>query len=236
MTDDPASDREQLAAEYVLGTLPADERAACELRLGRDPALAAAVRFWEDRLTGLAEAEPAIEPRPHVWSGIAERLAVEPPRIFAVPGRALVRLTRARSLWRAAALGASALAAGLALFIASERVGVAPAGPALIAVVNRSGELPALIVRVDTKRGLVEVRSVAAEVPAERSLELWSIVGDRAPRSLGIVDASAQLPLRVAADGLGGATLAVTVEPKGGSPSGAPTGPVVYSGKLIAAP
>jgi anti-sigma-K factor RskA len=56
-----------------------------------------------------------------------------------------------------------------------------------------------------------------------------------APRSLGLVtDASARLPVPAALrQGAEGGSLAVSVEPKGGSPTGAPTGPVIYSGKLV---
>ena len=97
------------------------------------------------------------------------------------------------------------------------------------------GALPALIVRVDLDRGRVHVRSLAAETPPDRSLELWYIHAGTAPRSLGLItDATETLtvPSDLRSDAPD-ATLAVTVEPKGGAPGGKATGPVIYSGRLI---
>jgi anti-sigma-K factor RskA len=106
-----------------------------------------------------------------------------------------------------------------------------------VAVVNRGGDLPALIVRVDTGEGVVRVRPLAAETPSGRSLELWYIGVDRQARSLGTLDdPNRAITLPAVAQQAGpveGATLAVTVEPPGGSPTGTATGPIVYSGRLI---
>jgi anti-sigma-K factor RskA len=72
---------------------------------------------------------------------------------------------------------------------------------------------------------------------ADRVLELWSVPPQGAPRSLGLISASgttvlsrAKLPATLLKGGT--AALAVSVEPPGGSPTGAPTGPVVFAGKL----
>ncbi|WP_348644590.1 anti-sigma factor [Methylobacterium sp. WL1] len=86
--------------------------------------------------------------------------------------------------------------------------------------------------RVDTRTGTAQVRPVGAEAPAGRSLELW-YVGAEGPKPLGLVGGGATrvtLPQGASPD----AVLAVSVEPQGGSPSGQPTGPVVFTGKLIA--
>jgi anti-sigma-K factor RskA len=225
--------RDHEAAEYVLGTLTPEERANFARGMASDPTLAAAARFWEERLAGLGEEVSPVEPRAAVWAALLGRLDAS-PTVVPFPEPSVAGLRRSRSLWRVAALATGSLAAALAIFIASERLHLWPAQPTLVAVVNRSGELPALIIRVDTAAGVLQVRSIAAEVPAGRSLELWSIVGSQAARSLGVIDGATRLRLR---DGdtarLEGATLAVTIEPKGGSPTGAATGPVVYSGKLV---
>jgi len=99
--------------------------------------------------------------------------------------------------------------------------------------VNRGGDQPALVIRVDLASGNVYVRPLAAEAPSGKSLELWYINAGKAPKSMGVVGADAiKIPLPA---GLSPekATFAVTVEPPGGSPTGDPTGPVVYSGQLI---
>jgi len=103
-----------------------------------------------------------------------------------------------------------------------------------IAAVNRGGDKPALIVRVDLKTRRVLVRPVAAEAPAGHSLELWYIDKGEAPRSMGLVQDTPTTATMPQAPGPAGAvTFAVSVEPLGGSKTGGPTGPVVYSGELI---
>lgn len=230
--------RDADAAEYVLGTLTADERAAVERAAARDPALTGAIRDWENRLAPLAEALPEVTPRPHLRAALDRAIpstaAAANVLPFAPPTDGL-RMRRSRDLWRATTLGATALAASLAGLLLLRAPPNTTSGPDLVAVVNRAGDLPALIVRVDQRAGIVQVRSVAAETPASRSLELWSIAPGASPRSLGVIGSGVT---RVALPSGAGVlapnmTLAVSVEPAGGSTSGAPTGPVVYSGKLL---
>jgi anti-sigma-K factor RskA len=236
MTDGPVDpglpDRDIEAAEYVLGTLPHAERLAFARALASDAALQAAVARWQTRLAPLDAVIPEVEPPAGLWLRIRAGLtpAVDDPRV--------TDLTRRLRRWRLGALGASALAAGLALALGLGRLlPTDPDAGQYVAVVNRGGELPALVVRVDTRRGLAEIRSVAMEMPREKSLELWYIADGGAPRSLGLVEpgrASMPMPNAVReAAGLDKAVLAVTVEPTGGAPGGVPTGPVVYSGKLF---
>lgn len=229
-----AEDPEGAAGEYVLGTLPADERAAFARALPRDASLRAAVAAWEVQLSPLMAAPRAVEPAPSVWDAIESRITEAPAATSGDDGARILKLERKVRSWRLAAGAATALAAGLALWLA---VGLRPAATdrQYLAVVDRGGALPALIVRVDIDSGTVQVRSLAAETPPDRSLELWYVGAGAAPRSLGLVtDAAARRPipaaLRADAEGV---SLAVSVEPKGGSPTGAPTGPVIYSGKLV---
>ena len=243
--------RDAEAAEYVIGTLPLNERLAFERDMALDASLVQVVRSWEDLLAPLSEALPTVEPSASTWQAIHTAIgvrAVDAPdrRASAAPSTSgqviawpvsseLKRLRRSRGMWRAATMAVGALAASLAVFVAYDGLWPEPAQERLVAVVNRSGELPALIVRVDPRAGLVHVRAVAAETPPDHSLELWSIVGTGAPRSLGLVSSGqGRRPIPAADRGhLQGATLAVSVEPPGGSKTGGPTGPVVYQGKLV---
>ncbi|MCJ2125982.1 anti-sigma factor domain-containing protein [Methylobacterium sp. J-077] len=234
---DPGSDPDLRAAEYVLGTLDPGERAAMAGALATDTAVAARVRAWERRLSPLLHAIPAATPSPRVRAALLRALPAKPggsPDLLANDPLAhdpLAHLRRQVRRWRIASAGAGLLAAGLALFVAfGSRP--EPEGGRYLAVVQGGGALPALIVRVDTRTGTAQVRPVGAEAPAGRSLELW-YVGAAGPKPLGLVGAAATrvtLPQGAAPDGV----LAVSVEPPGGSPSGQPTGPVVYTGKLIA--
>ena len=56
------------AAEYALGTLGATERAAFEVRMARDPALAAEAAAWQRRLGALSEETEALEPPPRIFA------------------------------------------------------------------------------------------------------------------------------------------------------------------------
>jgi anti-sigma-K factor RskA len=142
-------------------------------------------------------------------------------------------LRRSLNRWRAGAIAASALAAGLAVFVVDRDLRRPAVQPSYVAVVNRGGDQPALIVRVDLASGAVFVRPVAAESPSGKSLELWYIGAGKAPKSMGVVNNDViKMPLPAGLS-LEKATFAVTIEPKGGSPTGDPTGPVVYSGQLI---
>lgn len=232
MTADP-DDRDLRAAEYVLGSLSAPERAAMALEITVDPAARAAVRDWERRLAPLALAAPEVDPGPGLWPAIAAALP-ERPSVAAANDNRVRDLARSLRLWRGVAAGAGALAAGLALYIAAGPG--RPDAARYVAVVNRAGEAPALIVSIDTAAGIARVRPVGAETPAGRSLELWYVGAGQPPRSLGVIGAQAKrLPLPAGAERakLADGLFAVSVEPPGGSPTGTATGPVVYSGKLI---
>jgi anti-sigma-K factor RskA len=229
------------AAEYVLGTLAADERAAFERLLARDDEAQRAVVEWQNRLAPLSTIAGEVTPPPALWDkieqavhGVSRAYSDAPPANVIDLTLEARRLQRARNRWRNTAWLTGALAAGLAVFILTHDVlRRTEPNASYVAVVNRGGTLPALIVRVDLASQSIFVRPVATEVPPGRSLELWYIDQGKAPRSMGLVDKSPKevaLPRGAAIDK---ANFAVTVEPEGGSPTGGPTGEIVYSGQLI---
>ena len=239
MSDTAATppDMDLEAAEYVLGTLGAAERAAFELRMRGDDAARRAASGWERRFAGLIGRLDPVAPPTAVWERIERALAgtSEVPRAEVLAFDPRLAVSRAR--WRVAALSLGALAAALAAFVIADlsqlRIAPPATGERYIAAVTRGGDQPALIVRVDLATRQVIVLPVAAEAPAGRSLELWYIGDGKPPRAMGLVDKSAaSMPIPVGAAG-SGASFAVSVEPPGGSTTGGPTGPVVYSGKLI---
>lgn len=223
---DRIQDPDLRAAEYVLGTLDARERADLEREAAVDVNVASRVRVWEQRLAPLLDAVPSVPPPPQVRAALLRSL----PGALPEPPDQLAALRRQVRRWRIAAAGAGLLAAGLALFVA---VGprLAPEGGRYLAVVQGGGAQPALIVQVDIRTGTAQVRPVGAEAPAGRNLQLW-YVGAAGPKPLGLVGA---VPSRVALPpgASPDAAIAVSVEPPGGSPTGQPTGPVIYTGKLI---
>ena len=225
MTLSPEDDG--LAAEYVLGTLDAEERAAAWARLRADSVFAAAVADWERRLGPLAEAAPEATPPADLFMRIEARL--DTPNVVPLLARRLSR-------WRALALSGGALSGALAAALAFVLIARAPTPHQFVAILQKSADAPAFAMTVDVDRLEFSVRPVAAEAPAGKSYELWIIAPDSAPKSLGVIDAAARTeggrlaydPAQVRA-----ATYAVTLEPPGGSPNGKPSGAPVFVGKLI---
>ena len=113
-----------------------------------------------------------------------------------------------------------------------------PAAAQYVALLQSGGGAPAFILTVDAATKNFTVRKVGAQPEAGKSYELW-IVSDKLqrPRSLGVIGSNdfTARPVLSGYDSeiVNQATYAVSLEPAGGSPSGAPTGPVVFTGKLI---
>ena len=222
--DDPEL-RDRLAADYVLGTMPRGARRRFEQLIERDATLAAAVAAWESRLAPLDEATPEAPPPQRVWREIERRLGA-PPKVTAVSRR-----FPPLAWWRGLALAAVAGCAGLGLYI-----GLAPGpSPTVLAVLSDKGGAPTWIATAGPRRG--EVRVVAIGGPPENaghSFELWAIAGG-APHPLGLLPPQPAEGLMLSAAALPppGGALAISQEPPGGSPTGLPTGPVLYQGKVL---
>jgi anti-sigma-K factor RskA len=228
-----AEDIDMLAAEYALGTLPAAERAAVALRARSEASLAAAIEAWERRLGPLAETVPPRDVPADVWSKIEARIAE------GGEGN-VVSIERRLRRWRSGALTASAIAAGLALFVGLREFAPPTKDKMLVAVLQKDAQSPAFLVSVDLDKRQLTIRAVAAKPEPGKSYELWLVHDDlKTPRSLGLVGAEpvtvAPTLAAYAPNVIEDATLAVSLEPPGGSPTGAPTGPVLWSGKLLQA-
>ena len=238
MTDE-LDDLEALAADYVLGTLGADERRRAENLRVRDPGFDQLVGEWSRRLSPLADAVPARPPPPGVWEkierSIGERQGTITPIAAGRPDRRS-GAGPATGLWRLWAVGATAAAAALAFHVATTE----PPAPdtRFVAVLSESPDSPAWVVTVDTAALSMTIRPVTDIQVADNSLELWLVrSGEEAPRSLGLLDPGGEIALPIATvyrpDEPGDAALAVSLEPVGGSPTGQPTGPVLYHGALL---
>jgi len=220
-----------LAAEYVAGTLRGPARRRFESLLAGHPGLRAAVQAWQARLMPLAGAVEPAAPPARVWQGIERRLwpaaaAAESPPWW-----------KRLALWRAASAFATVAAVSFAVLLASPP----PARAPVLVVLQATGEGPfssSFVASVSGDgRALVTQPVQPVALTADRVLELWSVPPQGAPKSLGLIRANGTTVLRpdkLPATLLRGGTaaLAVSVEPPGGSPTGAPTGPVVYAGKL----
>jgi anti-sigma-K factor RskA len=225
-----------LAAQYVAGTLRGRARTRFEALLPSHPALQAAVRDWQLRLMPLTGVLPPQTPPPHVWQRIEQRLW--PAAAAAAPVAWWQRL----GVWRALSGAALAGVVGLGVLMNNPP----PAAPPVVVVLESTGAAPAPNVAAAGSivasfsgdgRALVTRTLTPVGVTPDRVLELWSVPPEGNPRSLGLISANGvtvlkreRLPAKVLKGGT--AALAVSVEPPGGSPTGVPTGPVVFAGKL----
>ena len=234
---DEMSEDDGLAAEYALGTLSTAERAEVDRRLRREPRLASAVAYWERRLDPLLDAVRPVAPPVDAFAAIKAKIAASEN----APTADIIDLRRRLRRWQGGAIAAAAMAASLLLFV-GVRETTAIRDEKFVAVLEGDDRNPAFVAAVSTKDKSIMVLRVGDLAPAPgRSHELWAVGGDSpAPRSLGLLSAASRFP----ADKLGGAdaaelqrtTFAISVEPEGGSPTGQPTGPVVFTGKLVPVP
>lgn len=242
----PANDRlrDALAAEYVIGTLQGRARTRFTRHLRDDAELRLRVTAWEERLSPLIHALPERTPPARVWQHIAERIGAGKRKTES--GGFWNNL----AFWRGFGLAAGAFATALLAVMLVRPL--APEAPAPVAKVTPSEVLPAyvavlsdpktqrpvLLVSVARDSNQLMVKMLAEQKLAEdRALELWALPPQSNPRSLGLVNAagSTMIKLTASADTTLGAVpaLAVSLEPRGGSPTGLPTGPVLYSGPFV---
>lgn len=238
-------DRSVLAAEYVLGTLDPDERRQAESLIAGDDALRQEVWSWERRFAALGLRLGSRAPAPVVWLGIQRRIRAAAPTVLAPRAARTPRLLIA---WAGLATAAS-LVLAVALLrvldrplpppqVVTQRVEVAVPAVSYVALLQMPDSTMQWAVSATPDRAQLVVRA-AGEPPAAaagRDPELW-LITDAGPVSLGVMPVSGEarktLPARLPF--AAGRVLAVSLEPKGGSPAGQPTGPVVTTGKVLVA-
>lgn len=218
-----------LAAQYVAGTLRGRARARLEALLPSHPALQRAVAEWQSRLMPLTSALPEQAPSPKVWRSIQTRLW---------PAPVVTPWWQRLGLWRSLSGFAVAAVFGLAVLVATPPPAQAP----VVVVLQSTGGDPLVQGSVVASfsadgRAVVARPLTPVSVKTDRTLELWWAPEKGAPTSLGLMKADGatvlsrgQLPGGLQKSGID--HMAVSVEPPGGSPTGKPTGPVVFYGKL----
>jgi len=229
---------EAFAAEHALGVLDARERAEAENRMAREPAFAAAVEAWRQRLAPMLDSiEPVSAPQ-GVW-----------PRIEAMlPANDNGTVMKRLRFWRNSAMVGFALAAaslaGVVVQVSQPPAVIEAPDPAPGQLLNASltatsGQpQPLFVAAYDPDRKVLIITSLLPEGPdREKVNQLWLIAGQQKPKSLGLIEPGKAkiiaLPLEIMAKMSAGAKLAVSLEPQGGSrnPDG-PSGPVIGLGEL----
>src|SRR5579862_32699 len=237
MADEPGTD--SIPIPPPIGELP--EAVSDSIAASLAKSLAEPAEERPERVTAPTVIPPDVEPK---VGPMVERSAN------------VVQLARRVSRWRRMTIVMGAIAALLAFYIglAQFAPGLVPFGPRtqvvaqapgpaqlaarLVAVLQQDPTAPAFLLTVDPQSRTLVVRRVSATPEAGRSYELWLISSQfPAPKSLGVVgnDEFTQRPIPGNFDvaTLRAASYAVSLEPSGGSPSGVPTGPVLFTGKIV---
>ena len=245
MSTAPENERDLLAAEHALGVLDDAERAQADRLAESDERFARLVDEWQERLAPLLDEIAPVAPDAGLWDRINDALDNQAGRESNVH-----KLERRVTAWRTYSAAISAVAAALLLAVALDTTGRAPAPapvqpqpqpqrqPVLVANVAAEDRSAAFVVSYDpSDRTMLVSPAVASPAPGHDH-ELWLIPASGTPLSLGLVASTNphRLPVPDALQGTfqRDATIAISVEPVGGSPTGQPTGPVVATGKLVA--
>jgi anti-sigma-K factor RskA len=234
LADDMAPDDggdDIVAAEYVLGTLPADERRQAARRIEAEQAFARLVDRWEVHFAPLAAGYASVEVPAAVKAAIDRRLFSG----GAAGQPASSGLMASLAFWRTLAVVAlAALAFYIALPFISPPVEVSQ--QRLVASLAADGSDVRYLAVYDAATDDIGLSHVSGPVPQGRDFELWLIEGQQAPVSVGVIPQgpSVRMPVSEAlrARMIAGSVFAISVEPEGGSTTGAPTGPVVAAGEL----
>ena len=222
---------DRLAAEYVTGTLRGPARRRMEQLMPAHPALRAAVRRWEAGLMPLTSSVSPQAPSAEVWKRIVARIGGAAAAEAPAPS-----WSSSLSFWRSLSMFAGVVSLSLLVLFANPK----PNQPPIVVVLN-STSVPAGAVAPATfvasisgdGRAIVTQPLMGVSVQPDRVLELWAVPGKGSPRSLGLISASGASVVSKSRLPAGTAALAVSLEPPGGSTTGAPTGPVLYVGKLV---
>lgn len=230
MTTESAQERDELASEYVLGTLSASERASVQQRLPNEPELQAAVDAWERRLLDLTDLAGTQQPSPHLWPRI-ERIVEQLSRKAPEPTR--TSWWNLLPLWR----GLSAVGLAATLILGSILLTQTTPKPSyLVVLVAPQDKAPGWVIQASNSREIQLIPLGVVEVPADKALEFWTKAdGWQGPVSLGLVKPGQALkvPLDKLPPLQPNQLFELTLEGASGSPIGKPTGPIQAIGRAV---
>ena len=241
MRYDDSNVRDVLAGEYVLGLLKGQARKRFERLMVSRTDWQHAVNWWASKLHLLSDALPGVIPSKQVWVTIEARLFAnkQPDKGW----------WNAVDWWRGLALGATGIAAALALLVVMRspevvnvpvEVAIEVSAPTTVALLSDEQAKPAWLLALTknkTGQSVIKVSALPSLKPVlNKSFELWVLPADKTkPVSIGLLPEQGDRLVAVnnqLAKLLVQGGLAVSLEPSGGSPTGQPTGEVLYQGKL----
>ncbi|KAE8544029.1 anti-sigma factor [Marinobacter nauticus] len=222
-------DLDMLAAEFVLGTLPVEDRQRVQRLRTTHPELDAQILQWESRLSALNDEIEPVDPAPGLFARI-ER-SIDQLEQASSQHNEVVRLRQQVSRWR---LSTAATSIAAMLLIAVMMLEPTPTESPYVAVFQHNDEQPAFLLTVDLARKQLNIQPVTARPAGNQSYQLW-IKDDElgpTPRSVGVLNEHFEVdPAALTnydAELLRRATFGISLEPRGGSPTGQPTGPALH--------
>lgn len=227
MTDDnDTNDEIALAAEYTLGLLTPGEAVAFEDVLAVDPGMRETYAAWASNFASFTDDIAPVEPPVTLKARIMADL-------FGAPEKKTSFFAR---LGIMGPVFAGLAAAAVVLVVLSQTNFLREAGPTYVAEIAAEDSSLIVLASFDPADGALRMTREAGTPLAGRSQELWLIVGENAPVSLGVwpegqAEATLQIPAELGAQMAGG-VLAITDEPLGGSPTGGPTGDLLGAGPV----
>lgn len=214
-----------MCGEYLLGTLRGRPRRRFERALQQEPPVAARLAYWQRTFALRHTDAMQVQPDPNTWRRLQADLQL---------ARYRAPWWRRANFWRAWAAAATAAL----LVVVGVQVSRMIEPPVVeVARLAAKDQPPAVTAALSPDRMWLQLRAARPiEAGPAHSYELWVIPAEGgAPLSLAVLgrlDARLKVPQAHRARLRAGATLAVSVEPAGGSPTGAPTGPVILVGKI----
>ncbi len=216
---------DELASEYVLGTLPAEQRSEVRQRLKHDAALRAAVDAWEQRLLPLTALAQPVRPSAQLWRRIERHLAAPHNHV---------------AWWNLLAFWRGLAAAGLmATLVLGTLLLIRPpiAEPSfLVVLVAPQSQAPGWVIQASDNRQIQLIPLGVMQVPADKALQFWTKAdGWQGPVSLGLVKPGQTLsvPLDKLPPLAPNQLFELTLEDPSGSPTGKPTGPIQAIGRAV---
>lgn len=237
-------------AEYVLGVLDADARAAVEREIASDPHAAAEVARWQQNLLPLVEDIAPVAAPDNVWiriqNVIDEPARREQPDPEQTPEPKRTSVWDSLAVWRSLAFSAGAIAVAciVALIVVPRTHITQPVAPTvayMASTITQTDGQVGWTATMDLQHArMIVVPAKPQAIATGHAPELWLIPAGQKPIAVGLIDTTA--PTTITLDPkllarLGPtAALAVSIEPPGGSPTGQPTGPVIAKGAIGTAP
>jgi anti-sigma-K factor RskA len=242
---------DQLAGDYVLGTLPSARRREVEQRMAVEATLRAAVNRWQEQLLPLTMLAEPVEPSAQLWQRIESSLQTqrqsapsvigkqEPPSRQPAPRADAPGWWSSVRLWRGLAGTGFAAAAVLAAVLVTRMEPSTTGGASaqyVVVLVAPGGNAPGWVVQASGAQQLSLIPVGQASVPADKTLQFWTKGTTwAAPVSLGLIKPgdTVRVPIDKLPPLQPNQLFELTLEPAGGSPTGKPTGPIQFIGRAV---